>query len=67
MFENTTEFIDHSMGVIEALLRSNILNRANDLGMFLFKTHILSALEKFSTKKSTFTHVKRKLKGFLDV
>ncbi len=66
MFENTTQFIDHSMGVIEALLHSNILNKANDLGMFLFKTHLLSALEKFSTKKSTFSNVKRKLKGLLD-
>ncbi len=66
MFENTTQFIDHSMGVIEALLRSSILNKASDLGMFLFKTHLLSSLEKFSTKKSTFTNVKRKLKGLLD-
>lgn len=66
MFENTTEFIDHSMGVIEALLHSNILNKANDLGMFLFKTHILSSLEKFSTKKSRFNLIKRKFKGVLD-
>ncbi len=66
MFENTTEFVDHSMGVIEALLHSNILNKANDLGMFLFKTHVLSALEKFATKKSTFNAVKRKFKGLLD-
>lgn len=66
MFENTTQLVDHSMGVIEALIRSNILNKASDLGMFLFKTHLLSSLEKFSTKKSSFTHVKRKLKGLLD-
>jgi AcrR family transcriptional regulator len=65
-FENTTQFIDHSLGVIEALLHSNILNKASDLGMFLFKTHLLSSLERFSTKKSRFTNVKRKLKGFLD-
>ena len=60
MFANTTQFIDHSLGVIEALLHSNILNRANDLGMFLFKTHFLSAIERFSVKKSGFSKIKRK-------
>ena len=66
-FENTTQYIDHSMGVIEALLQSQILNRASDLGMFLFKTHLLSSIEKFGLKKSRFDKVKRKLKGVLDV
>jgi len=66
MFENTTQFIDHSLGVIEALLESNLLNKANDLGMFLFKTHLLSALEKFSVKKTGFSKLKRKLRGVLD-
>ena len=66
MFENTTQFIDHSLGVIEALLQSNLLNKANDLGMFLFKTHLLSALEKFSVKKTGFSKLKRKLRGVLD-
>jgi len=60
MFANTTQFIDHSLGVIEALLHSNILNKANDLGMFLFKTHFLSALERFSVKKRGFSKIKRK-------
>lgn len=66
MFENTTQFIDHSLGVVEALLQSQILNRANDLGMFLFKTHLLGALERFSLKKRGFSKMKRKLKGVLD-
>jgi len=66
MFENTTEFIDHSLGVIEALLHSNLLNKANDLGVFLIKRHLLGALEKFSVKKSGFSKLKRKLKGVLD-
>ena len=63
MFENTTQFIDHSLGVIEALLQSSILNKTHDLGMFFFKTHLLSSLEKFSNKKSKFDKVKRDLKG----
>ena len=66
MFENTTQYIDHSMGVIEALLQSQILNKASDLSMFLFKTHFLSSLEKFSIKKAGFEGIKRKLKGVLD-
>ncbi len=66
MFENTTQFIDHSLGVIEALLQSTIMNKAHDLGMFLFKTHLLSSLEKFSTKKSKFSKIKRDLKGVFD-
>jgi AcrR family transcriptional regulator len=66
MFENTTQFIDHSLGVIEALLQSTIMNKAHDLGMFLFKTHLLSSLEKFSTRKSKFSKIKRELKGVFD-
>ena len=62
-FENTTQFIDHSSGVIEALLQSTIMNKAHDLGMFLFKTHLLSSLERFSVKKSKFSKIKRDLKG----
>jgi len=66
MFENTTQFIDNSMGVIEALLHSNILQKANDFGMFMFKTHMLSSLQKFSTKQSGFSKIKRKLGEVLD-
>jgi len=54
------------LGVIEALLQSNILNKAHDLGLFLFKTHLLSSLERFSIKKSRFTKIKRDLKGVFD-
>lgn len=61
MFENTTQFIDHSLGVAEALMHSDILNKANELGMFFFKTHILSSLQKFASKKQTLTKMKRKL------
>jgi len=66
MFENTTQFVDHSLGVIEALLQSNLLNKANDLGMFLIKNHLLKSLERFSVKKTGFSKLKRKLKGVFD-
>ena len=61
MFENTTQFIDNSMGVIEALLKSNILQKSSELGMFMFKTHMLGSLQKFSTKQNSFSKIKRKL------
>lgn len=61
MFENTTEFIDHSLGLVESVLASDILNKASELGMFFFKTHIISHLENFATKKQTLGKIKRKL------
>jgi len=61
MFENTTQFIDHSLGVIEAVLHSDILSKASDLGMFFFKTHMLESLQRFAGKKESFGKIKRKL------
>jgi AcrR family transcriptional regulator len=65
MFENTTQFIDHSMGVIEALLHSNVLNRLADFGTFMVRTHLLSTLERYAAPKRSFNRLKRKLKGAL--
>jgi len=62
-FENTTQFIDHSMGVIEAILHSDILGKSSDLGLFLLKTHLLSSLQKYSMPKKGFDLIKAKLKG----
>ncbi len=61
MFENTTQFIDHSLGLVEAVLHSDILSKASDLGMFFFKTHMLSSPQKFATKQESFSKIKRKL------
>ena len=66
MFENTTAFIDHSLAVIESLLASDILSKATELGMFIFKTHFLSALNKFSAKPKKFKGIKRKLEDVLN-
>ncbi len=65
-FENTTQFIDHSMGVLEAVLHSQVLNRASDLGHFMVKTHLLSALERYTAPKRGLDSIKRKLKGLMD-
>ena len=60
-FENTTQFIDHSMGLIESVLHSDILDKASSLGSFLFKTHLLSAIERYSAPKKGMDIIKRKL------
>ena len=60
-FENTTQFIDHSLALIEAVLKSDIISKASTLGSFLFKTHILNSLNKFSQTKSTFKGIKKRL------
>jgi len=61
-FENSTQLIDHSMGVIEALLHSDILGRSSELGMFLLKTHLLSSLQRYSLPKEGLSIIKSKLK-----
>ncbi|PHS34054.1 MAG: TetR family transcriptional regulator [Sulfurovum sp.] len=61
MFENTTQFIDHSLGLADAVLHSDILSKASDLGMFFFKTHMLNSLQKFASKKDSLNLIKRKL------
>ena len=61
MFENTTQFIDHSLGLAEAVLHSDILSKASDLGMFFFRTHMLGRLQHFASKGEPFAKIKRKL------
>jgi len=65
-FSDTTQFVDHSMAVIEALLHSDILTKASDLGMFLLKTHLLSSLQKYTAPKRGLNNIKSKLQGLLD-
>jgi len=65
-FENTTEFIDHSMGVMEALIMSNLLSKFADLGQFMFKTHFLNNIAKFSGKKNNLKNIKKKFMDIID-
>ncbi len=65
-FENTTEFIDHSMGILEALILSNVLSKVADLGQFMFKTHIINNLANFSSKKSKMKNIKKKFMEIID-
>ncbi|WP_428737348.1 TetR/AcrR family transcriptional regulator [Sulfurimonas sp.] len=60
-FEDTTQFIDHSMGLIESILNSSLLNKAADLGLFLFKKHLLSSITKFAMPKTKLKTAKQKL------
>ena len=65
-FENTTEFIDHSLALIESILHSDIISKASTLGSFLFKRHILSSLNKFTSTKSHFDGIKKRLTKVFD-
>ena len=65
-FENTSAFIDHSLALIESLLRSDILSKATDLGMFLFKTHFLSAIKSVSLKPKKFNKIKKNISEVLN-
>lgn len=53
-FENTTQFIDYSMSLIESTLHSNIMQHASNLALFFLKTHFKNSLENLITKKMKF-------------
>ena len=65
-FNNTTQFIDHSMEIIESVIKANLLSKLSTFGLFLFKTHILNKISKFGIKPSKFDSVKRKFMEVLD-
>jgi len=65
-FENTSAFIDHSISLLESILNSNILSKFADFGVFMFKTHILSNLTKFTKHKKKASILKRKLMDLED-
>ena len=44
-FTNTTQIIDKSLAILDAALKSNILNKAVDLTQFLFREHLLSRIK----------------------
>lgn len=62
-FENSTEFVDRSMGLVEALLTSDVLGRAADFGLFLFKTHLMGSLMRSKPKSDLLSGLRNKLRG----
>ena len=60
-FEQTTEFLDKTLLMGGALLRSNICSHANDLGSFVIRHHFQNHF-----LKPSFLIKSRKFKGLKD-
>ncbi len=58
-FSNTTVLMDKSIGLAGAAIRAGIANRVFDIASFLFKNHILSRLDFFTTKTGGLKKIKR--------
>ncbi len=58
-FANTTIFIDKSLDLGYAVLKSGVLNKLLGLASFLFKSHVLSRMDVFMEQHATFSRIKR--------
>ena len=59
-FANTTQVVDRSMDIVASILQHGLVGKALDLLSFLFRTHIMSRLETFSTLGKRTTVAKRR-------
>jgi AcrR family transcriptional regulator len=62
-FTNTSILIDKSLDLAIALISSGLLNKVFDLGLFLFRQHILNRMDFFKEQAAGLTAAKRKFKG----
>lgn len=51
-YTNTTQTIDRSLAVLDAVLKSNILNKVVDLSQFLIREHLLSRIKEPETDRN---------------
>ncbi|MCP4934488.1 MAG: TetR/AcrR family transcriptional regulator [bacterium] len=59
-FENTTQLLDKSMGIVATFLQQGLVGKSLDLMSFLFRTHIMSHLDSFVEFNETASKVKRR-------
>ncbi len=59
-FEGTSILIDKSIDLACASIRAGIGNRVFDIGIFLFKNHILSRMDLVKERVDTLQGIKRK-------
>ncbi|MCG8635836.1 MAG: TetR family transcriptional regulator [Desulfobacterales bacterium] len=59
-FEATTVLIDKSMDLASAAIRAGIGNKIFDMGIFLFKNHLLSRMDLVKERVDTLHGIKRK-------
>lgn len=58
-FTNTTVFIDKSLDLGYAVLKSGVLDKVLGLASFLFKSHVLSRMDMFTEQRDAFQRIKR--------
>ena len=58
-FESTTLFIDKSLDLGYAVVRSGVVNKTVDIASFLFKSHVLDRMDLFRSRMETFNRIKR--------
>ena len=65
-FENTSVLIDKSMDLACASIRAGIGNKIFDMGIFLFKNHILSRMDLVKDRVDTLHTIKKKFMAARD-
>ena len=59
-FENTSVLIDKSLDLACTAIKTGIGNKIFDMGIFLFKNHILSRMDRMKDPVDTFYGIKKK-------
>ena len=62
-FANTSILNDKSLDLALAFISSGLMNKLFDLGLFMFRQHILSRMEVFKDRAAGLKQAKRKFKG----
>ena len=62
-FSNTSLLVDKSLDLTMAFISSGIMNKVFDLGLFMFRQHVLSRMDFFKDRATELTRIKRKFRG----
>ncbi|MCP3952324.1 MAG: TetR/AcrR family transcriptional regulator [Desulfobacterales bacterium] len=62
-FANTSILIDKSLDLAIAFISSGTMNKLFDLGLFMFRQHVLHRMEFFKARAAGLQKVKRKFRG----
>ncbi len=65
-FTDTTVLIDKSTDLIYTFIKAGVVNKIFDIGIFLFKNHILNNVNFFKDQVDKFRHIKREFTGNAD-
>ena len=65
-FANTSALVDRGLDLAGALLKAGIANKIFDMAAFMFKTHVLTRLDRFTAPLETAGKVKRRFMEAMD-